>query len=158
MLPYLLSYLLPFFGRFEQMAHTRRVNVIVSSDDTREWKRHMEEHHQRGLEAFYSARSVIRTRAVRLCQVAAKQLAAAYKSGDPFPAHFVWAGGNYELQEPEVLKEATKKQRKSKDFLEGILSALVSDHEWDRFSTLIIGLTTAQKIVTHWSEILEDDQ
>ena len=86
-----------------------------------------------------------------------QQLAIAYKSGDPFPAHFVWSGKDYELEEPEVLQEATKKQRKSKDFLEGCLSAIVADHQWDRLTTLVIGLTTAGKIVTHWSEVLEDE-
>jgi hypothetical protein len=139
------------------MAHTRREYVPVSSDDAREWKRHMDESHDRGLAAFDSARSAILKRADRLCQVAAKQLAVAYKAGNPFPSHFVWDGRGYELTEPAVLATATTAQRKSKDFLEGFLSTLVSDREWDRFATLVIGLTTAGKIATHWSELAEDD-
>lgn len=93
---------------------------------------------------------------MRLCGIAAKQLAVAYKQGDPFPSHFVWSGKGYVLEEPELFKLATKKQRKSKEFLEGVLMGIVADHAWDRLTTLIVGLTTAGKIVTHWSEVEAD--
>ena len=111
-----------------------------------------------GLDAFNSARAAIVRRAMRLCGIAAKQLAVAYKIGDPFPSHFVWNERAYLLDVPDVLREATKRQCKNKDFLEGVFASIVADREWDRFATLIIGLTTAQKIVTHWSEVDEDEQ
>ena len=114
------------------MAHTRREYETVSSDDPRAWKQFMEENHEMGLRAFDSARSAIRKRAGRMPVIISKQLAIAYKGGDPFPAHFVWSGKSYQLVEPEVLRYATKAQRKKKDFLEGVFSAIVADHEWDR--------------------------
>lgn len=112
--------------------------------------------YERGLDTFESARSAIKKRATRLSVIVSKQLAAAYKGGDPFPAHFVWSGKAYQLDEPDVLRTATKAQRKKSAFLEGVFSAIVADHEWDRFATLVIGLTVAQKVVTHWSEVEED--
>jgi hypothetical protein len=117
----------------------------------------MEEHHANGLRAFESARSAIKKRAVRLSGIIALQLSIAYKDGDPWPAHFIWSGKAYELEQPDVLKSAKTGQRKSKGFLAGVLSQIVSDHEWDRFATLVIGLTVAQKVVTHWSEVEEDE-
>ena len=97
-------------------------------------------------------------RASQLTEIASKELAIAYKCGDPFPAHFVWQKGSYELVEPEVLKSAKKSDRKKPSFLSGILSTICSDGEWDRLTTLVIGLTTAGKIVTHWSQLDEDDR
>ena len=137
------------------MAHTRRDNVKVSVDDVGEWKRYMENEHVAGLEAFDKARAAIVRRRRRLQRLAALNLSIAYKNGDPFPAHFVWAGKGYTLVEPEVLSKTTAKNRKNKGYLQGVFESM--DHEWDRFATLIIGLTTAQKIVTHWSEVKEDD-
>jgi len=139
------------------MSHTRQSNTPISVDDVREWKMHMEQHSPRGLNDFEMARGVIVKRKEQLCGVVAKQLAIAYKSGDPFPSHFVWGWIGYELVQPDALSEATKRQHKSKDFLEGFCRGIVADHEWDRFVTLVIGLTTAGKIVTHWSELEEDE-
>ena len=140
-----------------RMTHTRRDYESVSSDDPRAWKMFMEEHHADGLQAFAAARCAIKKRAATVVRIVSKELAVAYKSGDPFPAHFVWATKSYQLDEPEVLRSATKAQRKKKCFLEGVLSAIVADAAWDRFATLVIGLTVAQKVVTHWSEMEEDE-
>lgn len=118
----------------------------------------MEDHHSDGLDAFNKARTAIKERAHQLTQIASKQLAAAYKGGDPFPAHFVWQAQGYELVEPDVLSLAKKAERKKPAFLAGVFTTICANGEWDRFTTLIIGLTTAQKIVTHWSELEEDDR
>ena len=139
------------------MSHTRQEHTAISADDTRAWKQHMEEYNPKGLESFEKTRVVVKSKAMRLCSIAAKQLAAAYKHGDPFPSHFTWSGKGYVLEAPESLKLATKKQRKSNHFLEGLLVGIAADHEWDRLAALIVGLTTAGKIVTHWSTVEEDD-
>lgn len=122
-----------------------------------EWASELQANNSTGYRAFVLAADAIARKQRRLCAVVSKQLALTYKQGlDPFPTHFEWSGVTYELLEPGVMEELTSKGRKRHALLLPVLESVTHENT-DAFATLIIALTTAGKIVTHWSELPDDD-
>lgn len=107
-----------------------------------------------GRKDFDMAKAAILSRKNTLCTVAGAQLVLAHKLGSPFPSHFSWGGVRCQIDEPSCMMSLTTKQKRKKNTMESILLGY-SD---DTFSALVIALTTAQKIVTHWSSIDPDHE
>lgn len=85
-------------------------------------------------------------------------MANLYKNGlDMFPSHFEFHGLKYELSEPEVLRQASKVNKKKSAFLLVVLSQVVADGKQDRLTILALGLTTAGKVPFHWSDYYGED-
>ena len=122
-----------------------------------EWPSELQSSNPTGYRAFVLASNAIERKKKRLCAVVSKQLALLYRQGlEPFPTHFEWSRATYELAEPEAMNELSQKGRKNWKLLKPVLESLAQG-ESDAFATLIIALTTAKKIVTHWSELDDDD-
>lgn len=111
-----------------------------------DWKKYEES------TAFLTTCRVIAARKGGLCQVAAREIATAYKLGDPFPCHFQWEGKGYILREPAVLTRLSNGKKKQS----GAVQTALAEMDDDTFARLIVALTQAQKITTHWSEVPDD--
>ena len=153
------------------MAYTRGEHcnyggaIDINSDEPYKWTSYMTEHSPGGIRYFEKNLLDIKT-AVILCprtwnlERAARQLACAYKLGDPFPSHFQYAGKSYNLNEPEWLQNASKRNKKSAAWIHQEFQNMTRQSDdgqsdeinWLRFTTLLIGITFAGKITTHWEE------
>ena len=138
-------------GAFTRCAET------VSIGRLDEWPSQLQHNNPDGYRAFVLASNAIERKKERLCEVVSRELASLYKQGlQPFPSHFEWSGATYELAEPEAMDELSQRGRKNWKLLKPVLESLAQGKS-DAFATLIIALTTAKKIATHWSELDDDD-
>ena len=148
----------------------------VSLPTAQEFLQLLRECNPKGKDAYDAARKKMKRNFNRLRKMVARQLANSHKQGlQIFPSHFTFMTQDYELPSPSWLQDVSKAELKSATFWDYKLRALTSastgnneaserererDHhadDFDEFVTLIIGLTTAGKIVTHWSTVEDDD-
>lgn len=130
------------------MAYTRRPDKVLI-DDVDAWIKCMEAANTDGLRSFVMARGAILARKEQLLRIAPAELALAYKLGDPFPAHFQWGVQSYELPEPKELCSIRKALKKKPEHLENFMRCT----DDSTFVMLLVGLTTASKLTTHWVEL-----
>lgn len=131
------------------MSYSRKKGAIhVDPDDIRSWKRMMTKEEK---SAFLAYRSMIWSRSGDYVPAVASRMAASYKTGlEMFPSHFDFGKRSFYLTEPSVLSGASKKEKKKKEFISGVLNAYVHSGMMDRLAGLLIGLAIGGKI-PHWS-------
>ena len=142
--------------RCSSVPYTRQhLSERVAVDDATTWVVRMEIQCQAGFCSFNATKRVLQARHQAVCLVYPKQLASAYKLGDPFPSHFMFAGSAYTLDPPVWLLRATRLERKNEGFMLRSLEEMIRLAQWDALTALVIGLCTAGKLPTHWAELKE---
>ena len=109
-------------------------------------------------EGFASARQVIWRRRAALSAVVSHTIATQFKMDlNPFPSHFVFHGVAFAMVEPDFLSNCSRREKKSPTYVKGAIDAYLAQGRMDFFASLVIGLSTAQKIPaeSHWA-LLDD--
>ena len=138
-------------------AHTRVSDRTLYRADAPSVFKHALREKEKG-NAFASARQVIWRRRAALSAVVSHTLATQFKMDlAPFPSHFVFHDVAFTMEEPDFLSSCSKREKKSPAYVKGAIDAYLAQGRMDFFASLVIGLSTAQKIPaeSHWA-LLDD--